>query len=95
MFTLTNIFRMGSFTSSVKIDNEDSQDKELNFDSQVTYQQLLDYCHMHNDQCPHSQLIKRTFQTIPHGSITFYIFKVFFVFTIQIACYIFLKTKTN
>lgn len=70
-----NTFRMGSFTSSVKIDNEDSQDKELNFDSQVTYQQLLDYCLLHNDQCPHSQLIKRTFQTVPYGSIAFYIFK--------------------
>lgn len=70
-----NTFRMGSFTSSVKIDNEDSQDKELNFDSQVTYQQLLDYCLIHNDQCPHSQLIKRTFQTVPYGSIAFYIFK--------------------
>lgn len=58
---------MGSFTSSVKIDNEDSQDKELNFDPQVTYQQLLEYCQTHNDQCPHSQLIKRTFSTIPHG----------------------------
>lgn len=71
MFTLTNIFRMGSFTSSVKIDNEDSQDKELNFDPQVTYQQLIDYCHAHIDQSdgqfPHSQLIKRTFSTIPHG----------------------------
>jgi len=58
---------MGSFTSSVKIDNEDSQDKELQFDSQVTYQQLLDYCHKYNDQCPHSQLIRRTFSTISHG----------------------------
>lgn len=67
MFTLTKFFRMGSFTSSVKIDNEDCQDKELNFDPQVTYQQLLDYCLIHNDQYPHSQLIKRTFTTIPHG----------------------------
>lgn len=67
MFTLTNFFRMGSFTSSVKIDNEDCQDKELNFDPQVTYQQLLDYCLIHSDQHPHSQLIKRTFTTIPHG----------------------------
>lgn len=67
MFTLTNIFRMGSFTSSVKIDNEDSQDRELSFDSHATSQQLLDYCRTHNDQCPHSQLIKRTFQTVPHG----------------------------
>lgn len=58
---------MGSFTSSVKIDNEDSQDKELNFESLVTYQQLLDYCHEYNDQCSRSQLIKRTFQTVPHG----------------------------
>lgn len=67
MFSLTHFFRMGSFTSSVKIDNEDSQDKELNFGSEVTYQQLLDYCHKHNDQYPHSQLIKRSFSTIPHG----------------------------
>lgn len=67
MFTLTHIFRMGSFTSSVKIDNEDSQDKDLNFGPQVTYQQLLDYCQTHNDQCDHSQLIKRSFSTIPHG----------------------------
>lgn len=67
MFILTNVFRMGSFTSSVKIDNEDSQDKELHFDSQVTCQQLLDYCHKHNDQYPHSQLIRRTFSTIPYG----------------------------
>lgn len=67
MFTITNFFRMGSFTSSVKIDNEDSQDKELNFDPQGTYQQLIDYCHTHNDQYPQSQLIKRTFSTIPYG----------------------------
>lgn len=60
-------FRMGSFTSSIKIDNEDSQDKELNFDSDVTCQQLLDYCYKNNDQSPNSQLIKRTFSTIPHG----------------------------
>lgn len=67
MFTLTNLFRMGSFTSSPKIDNEDSQDKDLEFDSVVTYQQLLDYCRTHNDQCSLSQLIKRTFSTVPHG----------------------------
>lgn len=72
MFTITTIFRLGSFTSSVKIDNEDSQDKELNFDSQVTFQQLLEYCQTHNDQCPHSQLIKRTFSTIPHGQYYLY-----------------------
>ncbi|VVC28506.1 Hypothetical protein CINCED_3A022165 [Cinara cedri] len=65
---LLYLVRMGSFTSSVKIDNEDSQDRDLNFDSQATSQQLLDYCRTHNDQCPHSQLIKRTFQTIPHDS---------------------------
>lgn len=58
---------MGSFTSSVKIDNEDSQDKELNFDSQGTFQQLLDYCHTHNDQYPRPPLIERTFSTIPYG----------------------------
>lgn len=67
MYSLINVYRMGSFTSSVKIDNEDSQDKDLKFDNHVTYQQLLEYCRAHNYQRPKSQLIKRTFSSIPHG----------------------------
>jgi len=58
---------MGSFTSSVKIDNEDTQDKDLNFDNLVTCQQLLEYCRAQNNQWPNSQLIKRTFSSIPYG----------------------------
>jgi len=58
---------MGSFTSTVKIDNEDSQDKDLQFDNHMTYQQLLEYCRAHNNQWPNSQLIQRTFSSIPHG----------------------------
>jgi len=58
---------MGSFTSTVKIDNEDSQDKDLQFDNLMTYQQLLEYCRTHNNKWPNSQLIKRTFSSIPYG----------------------------
>ncbi|XP_025413522.1 nocturnin isoform X2 [Sipha flava] len=64
--TMLKYIWMGSFTSSTKIDNEDSQDKDLVFNSEVTYQQLLDYCRTHNDQCTFSQLIKRTFSTVSH-----------------------------
>lgn len=62
-----NYCRMGSFTSTVKIDNEDSQDKDLKFENHVTYQQLLEYCRTHDNQWPNSQLIKRTFTSIPYG----------------------------
>lgn len=58
---------MGSFTSSVKIDNEDTQDKDLNFENFATCQQLLEYCRAKNNQWPNSQLIKRTFSSIPYG----------------------------
>ncbi|XP_050542104.1 nocturnin isoform X3 [Daktulosphaira vitifoliae] len=57
--------RMGSFTSSIKIDNEDSQDKDLDFEPKTSVQQLLDYCQKHNNQCQTS-LIHRTFSTIPY-----------------------------
>ncbi|XP_025196414.1 nocturnin isoform X1 [Melanaphis sacchari] len=63
---LLYLVRMGSFTSSVKIDNEDSQDKDLTFENHVTYQQLLEYCRAYDNQWPNSQLIKRTFTSIPY-----------------------------
>lgn len=62
------IFRMGSFTSSIKIDNEDSQDKDLDFQPKISVQQLLDYCEKHNDQCQTS-LIPRTFSAVPYGQL--------------------------
>lgn len=47
--------------------NEDFQDRDLNFDTPITCQQLLDYCHTHNDQYSHTRLIKRVFQAISPG----------------------------
>ncbi|XP_050432271.1 nocturnin isoform X2 [Adelges cooleyi] len=58
---------MGSFTSSIKIENEDTQDKNLDFEPKISYEKLLDHCYKHSDQCL-SKLIQRTFTEVPYDS---------------------------
>lgn len=51
--------RMGSFTSTPKILNNDDQDKDLHIPSDISRKELLQYCRM---QTKFHSLLKRTFR---------------------------------
>lgn len=53
--------------SSTNYRLKDYQDINVHFDSKLTCQKLLDYCHKLNNYYNNEQLFKREFQAIPHG----------------------------
>lgn len=52
--------RMGSFTSAVKIQNDDTQDNDLAFPDQISRQELLQHCQKQLAHLPAP--IKRSFR---------------------------------